>query len=199
MENGRIPIRFLKGFLDDIFLIFVGSIMQLHAFFNEINQVHPNIKFTMSHTFPESEKNQPPACLCPHIEAIPYLDTSCHIKDGKIVTNLYRKPTDKNQYLLTSSCHPLECLDAIPYSLSMRINRVCSEESTREHRWKELKEMLLDREYTPGIIDSAIARARAIPRQQALRRVPGHQPITNRPVFVVLFDPRLPSVPRITR
>ena len=47
-------------------------------------------------------------------------------------------------------------------------------------------------------IFSAIAKARAIPRQQALRRVNGQQ-ITNRPVFVVSFDPRLPSIPNITR
>ena len=65
-------------------------------------------------------------------------------------------------------------------------------------RFKELKQMLLDREYSPGIIDSAIAKARAIPRQQAFRRVTGQQ-ITNRPVFVVRFDPRLPSIPNMTR
>ena len=65
-------------------------------------------------------------------------------------------------------------------------------------RFQELKQMLLDREYSPGIVDSAIAKARAIPRQQALMRVTGQQ-ITNRPVFVVSFDPRLPFIPNITR
>ena len=80
----------------------------------------------------------------------------------------------------------------------MRINRVYMDENTREMRFKELKQMLLDREYSPGIIDSAIAKAKAIPRQEALRRVTGQQ-ITNRPVFVVSFDSRLPSIPNITR
>ena len=89
-------------------------------------------------------------------------------------------------------------LDSIPFSLSMRINRFCMEKSDRELRFHELKQMLLAREYSPRIIDSAIAKARAIPRQQALRRVNGQQ-ITNRPVFMVLFDPRLPSIPNITR
>ena len=72
------------------------------------------------------------------------------------------------------------------------------EENTRDMRFQELKQMLLDREYSPGIIDSAIAKAKAIPRQEALRRVTGQQ-ITNRPVFVVSFDPRLPSIPNIPR
>ena len=104
----------------------------------------------------------------PQLFITSYLYTSCHIKDGKIVTDLYRK---------------LECLDSIPFSLSMRINRICSEEGTRDLRLEEIKEMLLDLQYTPKVIDSAIARAKAIPRQQALRRVPGPQPITKRSVF----------------
>ena len=82
--------------------------------------------------------------------------------------------------------------------LSMRINRVCAEETDRHRRFKELREMLLDREYSPGIVDAAIAKARAIPRQRALQRV-SRQNITNRPVFVVYFDPRLPSIPKLTR
>lgn len=86
-------------------------------------------------------------------------------------TDLYRKLTDTNQYLLTSSRHPIACLDSIPYCLSVRINRVCMEVNATEMRFQELNEMLLDREYSPRIIESAIAKARAISRQQALRRV----------------------------
>ena len=166
-ENGIIPLKFMKRFLDDIFLVFCGSVENLHQFFEEINKIHENIKFNMTHTTPQSCQPQPP-CSCPPMDSIPFLDTSCKIKNGKIVTDLYRKPTDKNQYLLTSSCHPLECLDSIPFSLSMRINRICMEETDRDIRLEELRGMLLDREYSPGVIDAAIAKARAIPRQRAL-------------------------------
>ena len=98
IENGDIPIKFMKRFLDDIFLIFLGSIQKLHEFFQEINLIHPNIKFTMFHTTTKTEQEEP--CSCPRLDAIPYLNTSCSLKNGKIVTDLYRKPTDKNQYLL---------------------------------------------------------------------------------------------------
>ena len=57
--------------------------------------------------------------------------------------------------------------------------------------------MLLEREYPPGVVDAAIAQARAIPRSVALRRV-SRQPTNNRPVFVACYDPRLPSLPKIT-
>ena len=53
--------------------------------------------------------------------------------------------------------------------------------------------MLLDREYTPGIIKGAITKAKAIPREQALKGTLRQQK-TKRPVFVVTFDPRLPSM-----
>jgi hypothetical protein len=72
------------------------------------------------------------------------------------------------------------------------------EEATRDQRLQELKDMLLAREFTPGVIDSAIAKARASPRQVAHRRVP-RQDTNNRPAFVVCFDPRLPSIPNITK
>ena len=58
--------------------------------------------------------------------------------------------------------------------------------------------MLIDRDYRPGIIDAAITRAKAIPRSDALKRVIRSKN-TKRPVFVVKFDRRLPSVTQITR
>ena len=198
IENKEMSLKLFKRFLDDLFLVFLGSTAKLHAFFNEINMIHTNIKFTMTHTTPKSENPNQISCTCPQKESIPYLDTLCTIKNGKIITDLYRKPTDKNQYLLTSSCHPPECLNSIPFSLGLRIKRICMEEETMENRFEELKEMLFDREYTPGIVNSAIAKARAIPRLKALSRVP-RQPTNTRPVFVVSYDPRMPSLPYITR
>ena len=83
-----------------------------------------------------------PECDCPQIEAIPFLDTLCQIKEGKICTDLYRKPTDRNKYLLPDSCHPYCNIKNIPYSLALRITRICTEEHTRDQRHNELKEML---------------------------------------------------------
>ena len=80
----------------------------------------------------------------------------------------------------------------------MRIVRVCSEPEQRDLRFQEMKEMLLEREYPPGIIDAAIVKARAIPRDQALKGIL-RQDTNQRPTFVVSFDPRLPSIPNITK
>ena len=84
---------------------------------------------------------------------------------------MYRKPTDRNRYLLPDSCHPNSCKENIPLSLAIRIVRICSEAETREMRFLKLKSMLLARNYRSGMIDAALKKARAIPREEALKCV----------------------------
>ena len=49
-----------------------------------INENSPTMKFTCDYSF----------------TPIPFLDVSVSLHNGKIVTDLYTKPTDKHQYLL---------------------------------------------------------------------------------------------------
>ena len=93
---------------------------------------------------------------------------------------------------------PAEVTTNIPFSLGLRINRICSEPEDRDRAYKDLKDMLIQREYPEASIDEAIARSRAIPRGEALRRRADRQTTTKRPTFVVTFDPRLASVKPIT-
>ena len=185
------PIKFMKRFLDDLFFVWRGSCELLHKFVTELNSLHPSIKFTMSHT----KSNSDSSCDCPTLSSLPFLDTSCYIEDNRIVTDLYKKETDRNQYLLTSSCHPAHVTDNIPFSLALRIVRICTKSEDREKRFSELKDMLLARNYKSKIIDSAIERARNIPRAEALKKVVKKS--NNKTVFVVMYDPRFPSLTKI--
>ena len=114
----------------------------------------------------------------------------------KIHTDLYKKPTDRNQYLLTSSCHPSHVCESIPFSLALRIVRICSTIEAREVRFSELKEMLLAREYSAGVINAAISRARSIPRNEALKKV-FKAKNSDRPVLTIQYHPALPSLAKI--
>ena len=40
-ENTEDPIRLYKRFLDDIFIVWKGSINELQVFLEEINKIHP--------------------------------------------------------------------------------------------------------------------------------------------------------------
>ena len=90
-------------FLDDIII----TAESLHAFINDINTINPSIQFTLSHTILASDmKENVHPCTCEKSACLAFLDTSLSIKNGQVSVDLYRKPTDRNQYLLTSSCHP---------------------------------------------------------------------------------------------
>ena len=211
-----------KRFLDDIFTIFCGTVEELHHFHSDINKLHPNIKFTLEHTAPHAARGLDPqeaaqgldpqgqatrgldlqqpatlSCGCAAKSSLSFLDTACTISEGRIVTDLYRKPTDRNMYLLPSSCHPAHTTASIPYSLALRIIRICSREEDRDRRLEELKTMLLDRDYKLGIVNAAIRKAKAIPRLEALKKVVRSKEEARRPVMVVTYDPRLPAIPAL--
>ena len=52
----------------------------------------------MTHTTPKTLIDQEKECSCERIDTIPFLDTLCELKEGANSTDLYRKPTDRNQY-----------------------------------------------------------------------------------------------------
>ena len=85
--NNVNPVIFLKRFLDDVIMVWRGSTENLHLFLKDLNNVHPSIKFTLSHT-----NSSDSSCDCPISSSIPFLDNSCSISDtGKIITDLYKK------------------------------------------------------------------------------------------------------------
>ena len=71
-------------FKDDIFMVWSDGLASLLHFFEEINSVHPSIKFDCHHSK----------------ESISFLDSKIHMDaSGNLKTSLYAKPTDRNAYL----------------------------------------------------------------------------------------------------
>ena len=53
--KGEGSLKIFKRFLDDIFKVFNGTTKQLHNFLEEMNNIHPTLKFTMTHTSIDDE------------------------------------------------------------------------------------------------------------------------------------------------
>ena len=118
------------------------------------------------------------------------------LKDGLIETDLYTKPTDKHQYLLISSCHPTHTAKrSIPYSLALRLRRICSNYDTYKQRSKELMDYLVNRGYNLNFIKTQIQRASDITRNDALKTKPKKQ--TDIVPFVITYNPVLPNIAHI--
>ena len=77
--------------------------------------------------------------------------------------------------------------------MSLRTVRICTKEYKRYQRLEELKEIFLDRNYSPALVDRAIDKAKKVPRYKAFRKVKRNQE-NKRPVFAFKYDPRMPSV-----
>ena len=73
--------------------------------------------------------------------------------------------------------------------------RICSNRETLKVRLNELKLLLLTREYRERSIDEAIQRVLKMNREEALQYKPKKE--TNRTIFVLTYNPALPSVSKI--
>ena len=124
-----------------------------------------------------------------------FLDTTLTIKNEKIKTDLYRKETDKVQYLLPSSCHPSHIFKSVPYSLALWLVRICSDREDLKKRLFELKEMLLSRGYSKNIVKETTLKALTLDRAEILKKVTKTK--KDRVVLAVTYHPKLPSVSSI--
>ena len=100
-------------FIDDIYFIFTGSGEQLEKFKLYINSRMPSISFTL-------EQSR---------ESVPFLDVRVQRDNNNLATSVYRKPTDRNNFLHFTSYHPAGLKTSLPFSQLLRTKRICSSES----------------------------------------------------------------------
>ena len=105
-------------FLDDIFMKWLHSPLELESFFGKLNSYPETIKFTW-----EISK-----------EKISHLDVMVSLENGKLSTDVYHKPTDAHQYLNFRSCHPPHVKKGIPYGQALRLKRICDSEGKFEKK-----------------------------------------------------------------
>ena len=98
------PFIWLR-YIDDIFFIWTHDEEQLNLFLKDLNEFHPNFKFTY-----ETSQNR-----------VNFLDLNVSLKGGAIFTAPHIKPTDSYQSLHYKSSHPCHIENSIPYSQALRI------------------------------------------------------------------------------
>ena len=114
-------------------------------FITYLNNLHPTIKFTGS--FSKSE--------------ILFLDVNLLQINGTLQTDLYVKP-DKHQYPFKSSCHPSHTKKSIPYSMALRLRKICWTDDFFHKRPNALTTRLIKREYKHCFIQQEIKKVPAL-------------------------------------
>ena len=125
-------------------------------------------------------------------ECVQFLDVSVSLDNsGNITTDLYVKPTDTQQYLMATSCHPNHTKRSIPYRQALRILRICSSKESAKLRCTELVDCLVKRGYNKRKTNKQIERAFT----NFANPPTGRQCHTTHPVyFNVQFHPGLPDI-----
>ena len=87
---------------------------------------------------------------------IAFLDIKVSLRNGKVFTNLYVKPTDRHQYLHYLPAHPYHTKKSVAFSQTLRISRLCSSEKVFEDHKEEMKSWFQKREYPENLIRSEV-------------------------------------------
>jgi hypothetical protein len=85
----------------------------------------------------------------------------------------------------------------VPYSLALRLLRICSDKDDLSKRLTELKEMLISRRYNKNIIQDSIEKVTKLDRLEILKKT--NRPKTDRVVLAITYHPKLPSVSNIIK
>ena len=124
------------------------------------------------------------------------------LKNGKLSTDLYSKSTDSHLFLQWNSCHPNHIKKNLPYSLALRIRRICSENSFFEQRVEQLQKWLRERGYKNKYVKEGIAKARKRSREEALEKdydqeLLKEQSKEEKVILTVTYNPALPNIKKI--
>jgi len=135
-----------KRYIDDVFLLWKNSYGNINDFYELVNSLSDDIKFT----FESSETR------------IPFLDVLVMKKGNVLVTDIYSKPTDTKQYLHFKSCHAKHTKYNIPFNLARRICTIVVDPFIRDKRLKEMTLNLQKRGYPPSLITNGIRKAKSL-------------------------------------
>ena len=109
----------------------------------DLNKFHLNLRFT----YEKSSKK------------ISFLDVVIKIKEVKINTNLFCKPTYGHRYPLYDSCHAEHIKRSIAFSQTIRLKRICFEKRDLDSNVENLSEWFRKRGYPEQLIKNQVARA----------------------------------------
>jgi hypothetical protein len=135
--------------IDDVMGVSLHSEEDLLIWFNYLNSCHTSIKFTIEYSFTE----------------IPFLDTLVYVDNGKIKTKLYRKPSNKKQFLEYNSEHPTHMKNSIPYAQALRYKRIIEDNQILHTELASLKQNFINRGYPTTIIEKQIGKTDVLERR----------------------------------
>lgn len=95
------------SYIDDVFMVWAGTVQQLSQFMEELNINNRNLRVTYSH----------------HHDTLPFLDLTIGVQEEQIVSKTIRKKTAANTLQEATSHHPHSLIQGIAVGQFLRIKR----------------------------------------------------------------------------
>ena len=147
LETAPHPPSLWKRFVDDTFVVIEAQ--QKEEFFQHINSIDENIKFTAENTRADG--------------AMPFLDTLVILQnDGSLLTTVYRKPTHTNQYLQWDSHHAISNKYSVISTLFHKAKDACATKEQLEEEHTHIQKVLTSCKY-PGWAIIRIKKKTSVP------------------------------------
>ena len=90
------------------------------------------------------------------------------IKNGRLETELFVKPTNLQLFLDYNSNHPTHCKNAIVYCQALRVVERCSEPGSAEPHLDRLRDKFIQRGYPPELVDTQFEKAKSKDRKSLI-------------------------------
>lgn len=139
-------------YIDDVFVIWKGSIESAQAFVTAINMNKSNLEFNANISKTSVE----------------FLDVRMFVANSSLQSTLHRKSTVGNSTLHAHSFHPRHLIASIPFGEMLRLRRICSSEIDLRSCHADPASRFQARGYSPKDIKLAQAKANVIPRTELL-------------------------------
>ena len=139
-------------YLDDVFCLYQGSLLELNDFLRLLNSFDCNLQFTMDLS----------------TEKVHFLDMWVMKGNGGLFTTLYRKETDRNTLLFATSSHPTPLKRGLPKSQFYRLRRICHSTEDFCEKAAEMRTRFMQRGYPTTWVDQAYTAALHKPRSELL-------------------------------
>jgi hypothetical protein len=172
------PDHFLR-FIDDLYFEWIHGEDELLKFIQYLNDGHPYIKFTSEYS----------------PEEINFLDTTVKIDPvtRQLYTTLYSKPTDTQDYLEFSSCHPEHCKLGGPKGQMIRLRRICTRDVDFESNLDKLCEAYRRRNYPERILRKHRLSMANMNQNDLIQVVPPREQL-DRLLLILEYNPANPDV-----
>ena len=174
-------MRYFDQYCDYCLALLTGPLEKPELFLMILNSIDSNLQFTIE---------------VGGIELY-FLELKLTLKEKKIQTTLYSKPTDSHLYLQADACHHLSSILGIPKGVALSLRRICSTNEEYNHKSKEYKAYLIGRGHKVKNAKKSFNDVLNMSRQQPRIKKTKKTNSKNQIVFCSKFNPLGPNIKNI--